>query len=394
LKKIRGIYFRNHVAYICFQDEQGQIVRESTGQSNAKIAGQILAKRRSEVAMGAHFRTRQFDQITFGELLDFWWKEHGQHTRSRFDYHLPLIKSRFAKKKARSIRPEDIQQFLADFEQRGFAASTINKYRTILCSTFNFAIRWDKFDRNPVRAVPQRTEPPGRDVFLTPAQFNKLLAACGEDSELRAFLILAGTTGARKSEILARRWDEVHLDGPAPHLYIPRTKNERSKRLPLATIAVEALKELPSHGWESHLFPPDRGNVQFTGKSEHRWDIRDSFKAACDRAGSEFRNLRIHDLRHMATTILFLRGIPEAVIRKLTGHRSRELERYEHLSPLIKQQTVELIAKELTPATDTRTDTVPISEKKSQHENSGPIEKIGGDDGARTRDLRRDRPAF
>ena len=53
------------------------------------------------------------------------------------------------------------------------------------------------------------------------------------------------------------------------------------------------------------------------------------------------------DLRHMATTILFLRGIPEAVIRKLTGHRSRELERYEHLSPLIKQQTVELIASEL-----------------------------------------------
>jgi hypothetical protein len=54
----------------------------------------------------------------------------------------------------------------------------------------------------------------------------------------------------------------------------------------------------------------------------------------------------------MAKTIVFLRGIPEAVIPKLTGHRSRELERFEHLSPLIEQQTVELIASELKSAAD------------------------------------------
>ena len=155
-----------------------------------------------------------------------------------------------------------------------------------------------------------------------------------------------------------------------------------------------ALRQLPSHGCEKYLFPPDRGNVRFKGKSEHRWDIRDRFKAACDRAGKEFGSLRVHDLRHMATTILFLRGIPEAVIRKLTGHRSRELERYEHLSPLLKQQTVELIAQELSAVTDTRTDTGPISGEKTESENSEVAEKIGGDDGARTRDLRRDRPAF
>ena len=83
-------------------------------------------------------------------------------------------------------------------------------------------------------------------------------------------------------------------------------------------------------------------------------------------------------------------GIPEAIIRKLTGHRSRELERYEHLSPGLKRQTVELIADELSEkstATDTR-----LSEEEG---NSGEvIERIGGDDGARTRDLRRDRFTF
>lgn len=113
----------------------------------------------------------------------------------------------------------------------------------------------------------------------------------------------------------------MKLDGASPHIYIPRTKNGRPKRLPLASIRDRRVAPLPSYGWDEYVFPDDRANVRFKGKSVHRWDIRDSFKAACKRAGKEFESLRIHDLRQMATTILFLRGIGEAVIRKLTGHR-------------------------------------------------------------------------
>jgi integrase len=105
------------------------------------------------------------------------------------------------------------------------------------------------------------------------------------------------------------------------------------------------------------VFPADRGNVRFKGAQGHLWDIRKPFQAACDRAG--IKDLRIHDLRHMATTILFLERIPEATIRKLTGHRSRELERYEHLSPVLKRQTVERIASVLT-AADTTTELTPV----------------------------------
>src|SRR6185436_9353714 len=106
MTKIRGVYYRGSVAHIRYQNERGEIVRESTGQSNAKVAQQILEKKRSEVAMGQHFRTRQFEKITFGELLELWWQRHGKNTRSRFHYHLPSIRERFAKSRARSLRPE------------------------------------------------------------------------------------------------------------------------------------------------------------------------------------------------------------------------------------------------------------------------------------------------
>jgi integrase len=45
--------------------------------------------------------------------------------------------------------------------------------------------------------------------------------------------------------------------------------------------------------------------------------------------------LRIHDLRHFATAMLFIEEVSDAIIRKMTGHRSEELERYKHLSPEI-----------------------------------------------------------
>jgi hypothetical protein len=67
---------------------------------------------------------------------------------------------------------------------------------------------------------------------------------------------------------------------------------------------------LPSYGWDEYVFPADRANVRYRGKSVYRWDMRDSFKAACEGAGKEFDNLRIHDLRHMATTIPFFARNP------------------------------------------------------------------------------------
>ncbi len=382
----RGVYFRNGVAYIRFKDQNGKIARESTEQRSGKFAKDLLAKRKTEVAEGRHFPTRQFDRVMFEELLDDWWEKHGKQTRSRFNYHLPRVRERFGGKRARDIQPDHIEAFLGDLEKEKLAASTINKYRTILCSTFNFAIRREKYDRNPVKVVPQRKEPPGRDRFLAPEDFRKLIDECRAEPELYAFVWLAATTGARKGEILPRKWTEIEMEGSAPHLYVPRSKNGRSKRLPLADEVIRALKKLPSYRSDEYVFPADRSNVRFKGTREYAWDMRKPFQAACERAG--IKNLRIHDLRHMATSILFLRGIPEAIIRKLTGHRSRELERYEHLSPVLKRQTVELIAKELT---GTATDTLDSEGKKKSPE---VIERNGGDDGVRTRDLRRDRPAF
>jgi hypothetical protein len=104
-------------------------------------------------------------------------------------------------------------------------------------------------------------------------------------------------------------------------------------------------------------------------------------------------------------TILMTLGVPDPIVRKVTGHRSRELERYQHLTPELRALTVNLIATELFRGKRTRkerengtpTGTVRgrrASQKIGERQHTGTKRDVGGVDGTRTRGLRRDRPAF
>ena len=97
-------------------------------------------------------------------------------------------------------------------------------------------------------------------------------------------------------------------------------------------------------------------------------------------------------------------GVPDPIVRKVTGHRPRELERYQHLTPELRALTVNLIATELfrrkprkERESGTPTGTVRgrrVTEKLEGRQRAGNKRDVGGVDGTRTRGLRRDRPAF
>jgi len=130
-----------------------------------------------------------------------------------------------------------------------------------------------------------------------------------------------------------------------PFLHVPVSKNGDPIDLVLTGVAVEALKRLPSYGKSEYLFP-SRATARFPNPvTPHMWDIGKRFRKACRKTG--IKGLRIHDLRHAGPSILLERGVPEEIVRKLTGHRSKELERYQHLSEQTKQQTADIIAEEL-----------------------------------------------
>jgi integrase len=395
----RGIYRRGDVLWIRFKSSDGKLTRETTGQRDVKVAEAILAKRRSEVAMLTHFPKRKFEQLGFKDLLEAWEPAHVKKTPS-FSYLLKRVRDEFGGVKAREVTTARVQQFLDRLRDvAGLSASSVNKYRTILNSIFNESVRHGRYDVNPVRAVHQFREPPGRDRFLSIEEFRLLLDSC-KNRELRTVILVLCRTTLRLRELLNRRWDEVHLDGPAPFISVPHTKTGVPKKVPLPKVAVEALKALPSYDVDDYVFP-SRATTRWRNPARpYRWDMGKEFRTLVRSLGIE--NLRLHDLRHTGPSVLLMQGIPGDVVRKITGHRSRELERYQHLSPLFRAQTVDLIAQVLfsgtpTGSSDTPTDTPPPGEedeKSGGPETLGREGDVGGVDGTRTRDLRRDRPAF
>ncbi|MDT5155946.1 MAG: hypothetical protein QOH51_303 [Acidobacteriota bacterium] len=403
MKLPRGVYIRikgSPQLWISYQDEYGNQVRESAHTTNPELAKDFRKLRMAQVAERRLIPIRQYEQTTFGELLDFWWERHGKHRPSKFEYLLFRL-DRFKQMKARHISPELIQDFLYELlEKEKLSPSSANHYRSIFNSTFNFAVRWKKYDDNPCAPVHQIEERDPRDRFVTVQELVSLFNQCviEKDFELRGFIAVAACTGMRKGEILPRKWEDVTVNDDFPFIYTAKTKNRRPKRLPLPKFAVIALKEMPSYGTSEYLFPA-KPNVRFKDVTKfskpYAWDLGKRFRRICDLAG--VTDLRIHDLRHFATTLLFMDGVPDAIIRKMTGHTSQAMERYKHLDASFTNQSVERIGGRISAEIATFSATVTKSKKaspKGRSQTPAVPGFSGGADGTRTRDLRRDRPAF
>ena len=343
-----GVFFRGPIAWIRYSDRNGKERKESTRQTSVAFAKDLLRRRKLETAEERYFPERASRRRTFQELFDRWWIDHGQKTRSHFVYLKKRILDRFGTERACEIQPDDVREFLGDLKAEGLGASSVNHHRTLMNSVFNHTIKWKFFyGDNPVKAVPQEKEPPGRDRVLDRDELRRLLHACEKagDEELRTFVLIGLLTTLRKGEILKRRWTDVDVTGELPSLHVPVTKNGRPMTVPLHDVLLEALKRLPSLGSRDYLFP-SRPTARFPDpKKPYMWDIGKRFRAACVEA--KIKGLRIHDLRHCGPSILLARGVPDGIVRKLTGHRSKELERYQHLSKEVKKRTVDLIAEEL-----------------------------------------------
>jgi len=235
---------------------------------------------------------------------------------------------------------------------------------------FNFAIKHKVYNENPVRLVPQFREQE-RMRLITLDEWKRLRKACSDDPIVDAFIKLASLTSKRKGEILKRRYDELILDGPSPCMYVPITKNGEAEIVPLTCEAVTAVKALPSNGRSEYLFPSTATNAVPKPKSPWRHDIRDRFSEAAKRA--KISDIRPHDLRHLAASTLMMLGTPKEVISALTGHKSRSLRRYLHLSPEFREQTVNrLEAVLLSDSTDTAGDTVPETPQEQERETETP----------------------
>lgn len=94
-------------------------------------------------------------------------------------------------------------------------SATVNRYWAALNHVLEIAVReYGWIEQNPMKRVKKLKEPQGRVRFLDDRERVALLSACtqSENPYLETIVLIALTTGMRRSEILTLTWDRVNTD--------------------------------------------------------------------------------------------------------------------------------------------------------------------------------------
>jgi integrase len=187
-----------------------------------------------------------------------------------------------------------------------------NRMLALLRAMFNFAmsptgsIKWK--GSNPTAGIRKFREV-SRDRYIEPEEMPAFFEALSHENEtVRDYFWLALLTGARKTNLLELRWDQL----TGGMWRIPEPKNGEVIVLPLVEQAQNILKaRRESHGDQPWVFPGP-------GKAGHLVEVRKAWTRICKRAGLE--DLRIHDLRRTLGSWQALSGASELIIGKSLGH--------------------------------------------------------------------------
>lgn len=168
----------------------------------------------------------------------------------------------------------------------------------------------------PTTQVRKPVKPRGRDRRVTEEEITRITENT-ESTELRTIVTLAVETGMRRSELASLTWKETDLKKQT--VYLPKTKTDVPRTVPLSRAAVNALQVLGIKH-EGRIF-----NLQAESMSQ-------AFERACEPHRANISGVRFHDLRHEATSRLFEKGLNVMEVAAITGHKTLDmLKRYTHL---------------------------------------------------------------
>lgn len=308
-----------------------------------KKARQLVA----EIALGGDPNAEKKVQrsvITYNDLAD----RHVAHARTymksikTLEGYLRRIRKRFGRNRLTDITQQDVAQWLAQLRKEGLAPATVEKTRVTMNRSFQLGAAWHVAgaEPNPVKGVPRPKFNNAREMFVNSDQAAALLdaAAGSRNKQLRSIIALLLLTGMRVSELLTSRWEHLDVDGRK--LFVPTSKNGRSRYVPLSQAALDVVTEMKRSEKTEFLFPNPRDPRKHLTTIKHGW------QAVREAVG--LPTLRIHDLRHSFASAAVSAGIDLYHVGKIMGHQNvSSTARYSHVANTALMAAVEAGAAKL-----------------------------------------------
>ena len=341
--------------------------RKTVAALNAKIA--------QDLNPAESMRDRR-KEITLAEFFKEYYKRHSlvhkvshKEDIEKFERHIDTDKYGI---NLAELRLSDITraQLISHHAKMGHIPTTANRVIALISSMYSRAIQWGDFDGNhPCRGMDKFKEK-SRSRFVLPDEMPRLMLAMEHESNelVRDFVKLALYTGARRSNVLAMQWPDVHLE--RREWQIAMTKNGEPQTVLQTPEAIEVLERrkkdaqgskslfvFPGSGETGHLVEPRGAWERMLARSTalglvealaekataKTFDYQLALEEAVDfpvqtierytplaeKHGLhlkhyEMRDLKIHDLRRTLGSWLASSGTSLPIIGKVLNHKTPE----------------------------------------------------------------------
>jgi integrase len=349
-----------------------QVLETRTFRGGKRDAQRELARLVAEAERG---RTAG-SSATVSDLVVRWIETAGpdwspstrrQHESAINRHITPLLGDR----KLRSLSPSDLDWFYAELRKlpgRGdnttMAPATVRRIYVIVRAALEQAVKWGWISTNPAigssppKVRQAKIEPPDAEAVSALLETVK-----SEDHAFFAYLRVAASTGARRSQICGLQWRDIDFDSGRmlftrgvvdgdQGITVKSTKSDRAYR-----VAVDAatLGVLSQHRTNADRLAEQCGaSVERTGfvfsyevdgskpwrpdGVTHRWRRW--------RVKADLPNMRLHDLRHFMATTMLTAGVPVSVVAGRLGHArsATTLNIYSHFVESGDQAAADLLA--------------------------------------------------
>jgi integrase len=308
--------------FFLYQKVQGKPIRTRLGRfpelSVEQARTEALKIKAGYATEGLHHRMAQPRKkaITLLALFTVFFERHSKPHKVSWRYDTAnwrLYLQPWAKREATEITRANWSELHATIAQKhGITAA--NRTISMVRCMYNRGIDWGLVEKNPITGLKLFKER-SRERFIQPAELPNFFAALKglRNPIMQAYFELALLTGARKTNLLLMKKEDVNLD--LQIWRIPYTKNGHSQIIPLVPRAVELLQPLmtqnPASPWVFSTHETKSGHIEHVNKTWHR---------LIEKAG--LKDLRLHDLRRSLASYQVLSGANSFIIGQTLGHRS------------------------------------------------------------------------
>lgn len=307
-------------------------------------------------------------KITVAELLDRWLRDWaadnvGPTTLDRYRNQVERhLKPGLGHVRLSKLNTLTINDFYARKRQEGLAPASLRLMHAVLHQALKAAVRWKLIPSNPADGADLPRIPRRQVEALTEEQARTLLEAA-KGTDLYIPVLLGLTTGMRRGEICALRWEDVDLERAVisirhtlahtkdQGLFVKPAKTRSSARaIELSPEVVRALREHKARQNERRLKAgpdwQDHGLVVTgqDGRPVQPNNLNDALKRLMKRAGLPV--LSSHKAwRHTAASLMLAAGIHPKVVQERLGHASISLtmDLYSHLAPGMQRAAAERV---------------------------------------------------